>query len=67
MVTRYGFGDSQTWGKCIDPRDPRWSDDDEDYDDDDGGYLDEDIDNPIQAFDEAAQGQKARAHGKRSG
>lgn len=34
-----GPGDEITWGPCIDPRDPRWPDDDTDFDDDDGGYI----------------------------
>lgn len=24
QATQYGYGDSQTWGPCVDPRDPRF-------------------------------------------
>lgn len=44
LITRFGFGDPETFGPCVDPRDPRWpeSDDDEsDYDDYEPGSDDD--------------------------
>ena len=34
-----GYGDSETWGRILDSRDPRYSE--AEYDEEDGDYFDE--------------------------